>query len=195
VCGVLNQDEQAMLGVFLILLACFVLFLVFTYVIHILFLLSVRNTLREVAPERRECSLSAVWLTLIPIGGQVWNVWMVRRIHDSLVSEIRARGLQKLDGLVHRSGLVWAWSGFFAMLLGMLGLVVLLGWNYDPPILGDVAAFFALIYMLCGPVYWVSVAEWGRVLRTGGKRYQDMDEADYDEEYQPRHVDDEMTNR
>jgi len=62
-------------------------------VVHVLFLLNLQNTLKQVSPQNRKIQPGQVWMVLIPFFGIVWYFIMVQRIGKSLKAEFTVRQL------------------------------------------------------------------------------------------------------
>jgi hypothetical protein len=120
----------------------FLLFFLFAYlIIHILFLLTLQNTLKEISPENRFMRPGQVWLSLIPLFGLIWTFLMVGYIADSIRSEYVKRNLASShDRPTYGIGMAYA-------ILSVCSVI---------PYLGDLAAFGVII---CWIIYWVKVNE------------------------------------
>ena len=57
----------------------------------ILYLVTLQNALKQVTIENREISPALVWLTLIPVFGIVWQLYIIVKISQSLKAEFKAR--------------------------------------------------------------------------------------------------------
>lgn len=114
---------------------------------QILFLLSLRNTLRRVSNDNRAMSADYVWFILIPFFGWIWFIYVVAKVRDSLRAEYRSRG--------------WLAEGDFGYSMGLaaavLGIVTMI-WAWVPWDL--ILAEFVLVagQVICWIVYWVKIA-------------------------------------
>lgn len=73
------------IGVFFIGLAIFL-------IPAILYLITVRNTLRAISPQNRFMEPGQVWISLIPVVNIVWQFMQVEKLANSINSELVRRG-------------------------------------------------------------------------------------------------------
>ena len=118
----------------------FLVVLLMSILLHVLFLLNLRNLLREVGPQNRAMSPNLVWLNFIPFFSYVWMILTVVKIKDSVEAEFRTRGSSSTKDPSYGVGmgfavlsivgaaLAWAASGLFVWLSLFVGLALLVLW-------------------------------------------------------------------
>jgi len=107
----------------------------------IFFLITLQRALVRCAPESREMSPGAVWLSLIPLFNFVWQFIVVVNVARSLHNEFVRRNLPVSEP---NPGLA---LGLATLTLGLVSLV---------PVIGVFASVAGLV---CGIIYWVKIAE------------------------------------
>jgi hypothetical protein len=63
------------------------------YVLPIFYLVTISRTLAAVSEQHRWVSPGLVWLNLIPVFSLGWHFYTVVKVRDSLVPELRAKGI------------------------------------------------------------------------------------------------------
>jgi hypothetical protein len=137
--------------------------------IYIPFLINLSGALKQVAPHLRKMPPGQVWLMLIPVFGNIWVLFVVPRIADSLVGEYKRRGMTNYEEERpgYRTGMSW----------GVLGLVTYLRTIADLtgiPVIGSfgtLASFAGLVFFI---IYWVKIAKYKNQLRNSGTWEQYM---------------------
>ncbi|WP_143392860.1 hypothetical protein [Fimbriiglobus ruber] len=127
-------------GLFLILFCFGMLFVVF--MIALLFLRSLSNCLKEVAPRNRQMWPGEVWYCLLPFIGIVWLIITVLRIADSLDNEYEDRR--------------WKGDRDFGKAMGLAFAISVL-------VIGPPGGIFGLIY-------WIKISGYTRSLRNSPRR-------------------------
>lgn len=106
----------------------------------ILYLVSMRNTLRTVSPENRATHPDNAFLLMIPLFNLVYYFFMIGYVADSLGAEFRKRGIAGPDRPTYSVGLA----------AGILWFVTLI------PILGSLASLGQLV---CWIIHWIQMVE------------------------------------
>ncbi|MBN1321708.1 MAG: hypothetical protein JXA87_12810 [Thermoleophilia bacterium] len=113
----------------------------------VLFLLTVRETLRRVSGENRAMQADYVWFTFIPLFGCIWFIYMVVKVHDSLRAEYRGRG--------------WPVEGDFGYSVGLAaGVLAIISaiWSWVPRDFLLAGFVLAVGQLVCWVIYWVRIA-------------------------------------
>lgn len=116
----------------------------------VLFLLTLQNTLKAIAPQNRRLEPELVWLMFIPFFNLVWQFIVVIRIADSIKADLESRQIHTYDkptlgiGLAHCILLVCFWFPF----AGIAGLI-------------------------CTIVYWVKVYDYKKMFEVPYKGMND----------------------
>ena len=118
----------------------------FGLVLPVLYLLTVSRTLAAVSEQHRRMNPGLVWLNLIPVFSLGWHFYTVVMVRDSLVAEIRSRGVNDAN------------NGGFA--LGIATSVLYVACAI--PGIGLVAVLPALI---CWIIYWLKLSTYRSMLR------------------------------
>ena len=124
-------------------------FLAVILVIEIFFLLNLQETLRRVSPENRRMTPGLVWLSIIPVIGWLWFIYVVIMVSDSLRAEFRSRG--------------WNPVGDFGYGVGLAtGILYLAGfaWRFIPGGVGAIAVLLAVGQLVCWIIYWTRIARY-----------------------------------
>ena len=113
----------------------FLVMLAVSILLQFLFLLNLRNLLREVRPQNRAMAPNLVWLNFIPLFSFAWMIYTVVKIRDSVEAEMRSRGTAVAKDPAYRVGMSYAvlsiivavvgWStpgGYLAVAAGLVGL-------------------------------------------------------------------------
>jgi len=132
----------------------------------IIFLISQQNALKSIRPENRLMQPGLVWLQLIPLFGNFWQFFVVRRIAGSFRRELVSGNSDSIfgaDALLADGGSAWPTRS--------------IGVAYC--ILDSIAVFFALIplkntllqgligwaMMICWIIYWVKLTQYKNKLK------------------------------
>lgn len=76
----------------------FLLLLFPCYLVFICYLATLSNALKKCAPDSRTMNPGRVWLTLIPIFGQIWQFFVVINLAKSLEAEYARREIPRSEG-------------------------------------------------------------------------------------------------
>ena len=106
-------------------------------VVFVLYLITLMNTLKAVAPQNRRLTPGLVFLLLIPLFNLVWSFFVVIKIRDSLQAEFAARNL---------SGQGFGYGVGLAMCILYIISII--------PFINLLAAPAALV---CWIIYWVKI--------------------------------------
>lgn len=107
--------------------------------ITVMYLLTLQNVLKKVAPENRLVEPTNVWLMFIPLFNLIYPFILYPKISDSIKKEYEARGLA-LDGNFGRS------IGLAIPILNLCGII---------PFLGIFASLAGLVLWI---IWWVKMA-------------------------------------
>jgi hypothetical protein len=159
-------------------------------VIQIFFLLNLYRTQSQVAPANREIQPGTVWWTIllnfIPIVGNIWLIYMVNKLTNSLRREFEARGWgTEGEGFGRTAGMLWAWGGLVYLAISVIQNIMLFsGQQEASSILSVLVLPIALGLLVCFIVFWVQMYQCGKRLREEGRDYaRGSLESDYDDEY------------
>jgi hypothetical protein len=177
------------------MLVCLAVFLAIILVIQILFLLTLHRTMKAVDERNREFAPGMVWLTLIPLVGSIWVLFMVPKIVNSLRREFEDRGWgTEGEGFGRIPGLIWAWGGLVSIVISVAQNAAQIGGQMELSMLISLVSLpVSLTILVCWIIFWVQMAQYGARLREGGRGYKPGSlEEDYDEYHRPRRDEDEF---
>ncbi len=131
-------------------LGCIGLAVVISYVIQILFCMTLTKCLKACAPRNRTMEPGQVWLSLIPLVGIVFIIMALFKVPDSVANEYRDRGLRG-DGDFGKTMAIWYIVTAF--------------------VCGAISPIFLIMY-------WVKIAGYTKELqgRAGRSDYDDEDD-------------------
>jgi hypothetical protein len=159
-------------------------------VVQIFFLLNLYRTQSQVAPANREIQPGTVWWTIllnfIPIVGNIWVIYMVNKLTNSLRREFESRGWgTEGEGFGRTAGMLWAWGGLVYLVISIIQNVLMLsGQAAISSLLSLLVLPIALALLVCFIVFWVQMYQYGKRLREEGRDYASGSlESDYDDEY------------
>src|SRR5262245_11739327 len=196
-----NQNAGAFLLTFCV---CALVILAVVLAIYIFFCLTLMRTQKEVHPRNQLIPPGLVWLHMLHLGGgipilgiivsigaSIWDLIMILKLSGSLKLEFEDRGWSTDEGFGRPVGLVWTVGQLVGAPIGLA--MNLMGPQQfgDPAVaigVGGALVAYGLAIFICWIIYWVQMAGYGRRLREdrGTYRYGSV-EADYDDDYQPRH--------
>lgn len=127
-----------MLGPIVMLVAIMLIILLIPYII---FLVSLQNTIKLIAPENRRLSPGTVWIMLIPVVGGIWGIVMVKYVADSIAKELRSKGEVVQDNPTYAVGLAMCITQVLSIVPGM-------------------SAFLGLPWLVLWIIYWVQIAKY-----------------------------------
>ena len=134
------------LGAAILLLTIILIIIVGALItVYVLFLVNLRNLLREISDVNRQMPPANVFLMLVPFFSLVYSFIMFTKISDSLKLEYEMRG-RVLPG-----------DGLRTLGLAMSVLMVLyVVFNYS---FSQIAGLFSLAYLVIMIIYWVKSAQ------------------------------------
>lgn len=130
----------ALLGVGIIVV---LFFLLIALVVAILYLLTLQNTLRKIAPQNRTIEPGNVWLMLIPLFNLIYAFILYPKISESLKNEFESRGNPQGGDYLNTLGYVNAASGVTNLVLNFI------------PLIGSVIQLGLFVVWI---VYWVQIS-------------------------------------
>jgi len=165
-------------------LVCMIVILAIVILIQVLFLMTLFRTQKAVDERNREISPGMVFLTLIPLVGTFWVLFMVPKLANSLRKEFEDRGWHTdSEGFGRTAGSIWAWGGLVSILISVAQNVAQFGGNMELGMLISLVSLpVSLTILVCWILYWVQMAQYGKRLREGERGYQPGSlEDDYDD--------------
>lgn len=111
--------------------------------IAVMYLLTMQNLLKAIAPQNRTTEPGNVWLMLIPLFNLVYQFILVGHVADSIVNELNSRN-EPLGSDPRPTYQLGLWK----CITGVSGII---------PILGPLASLASFILWI---IYWVKLAEW-----------------------------------
>lgn len=119
----------------------------FGLVVPMLYLLTISRTLTAVSEQHRRMSPGLVWLNLIPVFSLAWHFYTVVKVRDSLVAELRAKGIA--DG---------SNAGFT---LGMATSIL-----YVACVIPGIDLWAVLPALICWIIYWRKLSTYRSILKS-----------------------------
>lgn len=113
----------------------------------VLFLRTMRETLRRVGGENRAMPADYVWFMFIPIFGYFWFIYMIVKMRESLRAEYRSRGWPIESDFGYSVGLA---AGVLAVMSAI--------WSWIPRDLLLAGSVLAVGQLVCWVIYWVRLA-------------------------------------
>ena len=160
-----------------------VLLVLFIFLIPLMYLATLRNTLKLTTQKNRTIQPSNVWLYLIPIVGIFVHVGMVLKITETLKKEFTARGLRYSDSDFGKGvGLTFSILNIFILSIGLFNLWQLfIDTSNSNQTSGDaifetqskhsviqisplLINLFNLVSIICWIVYWVKISNCKKIL-------------------------------
>lgn len=135
------------LGLVLVILAIAI-------VVQVLFLMNLRDLLRNVSPQNRTMDPNYVWLNFIPLFGTVWMFVTVIRVRDSVRAEYALRGLPVTGDFGYGVGMTYA---IVSVISGGSSLSRVN--STSAAAVGGVVGVVGLVGLVCWIVYWVRTNE------------------------------------
>ena len=167
--------------------------------IQIFFLLTLYRTQSQVAERNREIQPGTIWWTIlinfIPLVGNLWIIYMVTKLSNSLRREFEDRGWRTEDeNFARTTGLIYAWGGLVYTCIAVVQNILQFSGNMEASTLLSVITLpIALGLLICWIIYWVQMYQYGKRLREAQRGYRDHMEADYDDEFRrPRREGDDL---
>jgi len=117
----------------------------FGLVVPIFYLLTISRTLAAVSEQHRRMSPGLVWLNLIPAFSLGWHFYTVVKVRDSVVAELRAKGIA--DGS----------NGGFT--LGMATSLL-----YVACVIPGIDLWAVLPALICWIIYWLKISRYRSML-------------------------------
>jgi hypothetical protein len=157
-------------------------------IIHIFFLLTLYRTQSAVAERNRELQPGLIWLTLllnfIPLVGNLWVIYMVTKLSDSLRREFEDRGWRtQTEGFGRTPGLLWAWGSLIYTAFAVVQNVLMFSGHQGVSTLMSLLMMpIAIGLLVCFILYWVQMYQYGKRLRESEYR-SDGPEADFDDQF------------
>jgi len=123
------------------------LLIFFLYVVPFIFyLITLQKTLKAISPENRKIPPAQVWLMFIPLFGILWQFMLVSKIADSIKAENLVREFELQESRPGYSvGLAMCIFNCTSLLSDLLGIV---------------ASFSAVAYIICWIIYWVKITSY-----------------------------------
>jgi hypothetical protein len=129
------------------------LFVPFFFLIFACYLATLSDALKKCAPDSRTMNPGKVWLTLIPIFGQIWQFVVVMNVTKSLEAEYARREIPRPEGHMGRNiGLAKCICECYIFIPKIDHFVAL------------VVSVLALASLMLWIIYWIRVAGYSRVL-------------------------------
>ena len=100
----------------------------------IMFVLTLRNTLREIAPKNRFLAPNHTWWLIVPFVLVTLNFIFIPKICKSIKAEYKDRGLStvsdfgKNNGFAYSLFCVLAYIPYYETLISIVGLVIFISW-------------------------------------------------------------------
>jgi hypothetical protein len=170
--------------------------------IQIFFLLTLYRTQSQVAERNREVQPGTIWwtllLNLIPLVGNLWVIYLVPKLSNSLRREFEDRGWRtEGEGFGQTAGKIWAWGGLAYTIVAVVQNVLQFSGNMQASMLISLVSLpLALGLLVCFILFWVQMYQYGKRLREGEGGYgEGTIEADFDDEYRRPRADDEEYRR
>ena len=142
-----NSFDSAAFGIIIILI---LVAIAISITIAVLYLLTLQNVLKEIAPQNRLVEPSSVWLMFIPLFNLIYPFILYPKISESLRNEYNFRGIGKVGDYGRGIGIT----------MPILGLC---GWI---PIIGGLAGLANLILFI---IFWVKMSEFKNELKKSPK--------------------------
>ncbi len=167
--------------------------------IQVFFLFTLYRTQSLVAERNREVQPSTVWwtllLNLIPLVGNLWVIYLVPKLSNSLRREFEDRGWRtEGEGFGRTAGMIWAWGGLAYTFIAVVQNVLQFSGNMRASMLISLVSLpLALGLLVSFILFWVQMYQYGKRLRVGDRGYaRGSVEEDFDDNYRrPRHNDEE----
>lgn len=132
---------------------------------------------------RREVSQNSVFLCLIPVVGQIWNFYLIKRTNTSLENEFEFRGFDlSLEKFGLSLGRSWAWMNLVITVYLFTETYFQIVLDFSILVLIFVAIGFAINAWTSGLRYGKSLNRLERYLLDHGVAFQSQDQRDFDEE-------------
>jgi hypothetical protein len=113
---------------------------------QILYLITLQNLMKKIAPHNQQMTPGQVWLMFIPFFSLVWMFIMVGKISDSLSAEFKERGIVDPEDKPGYSTGMW----YCGLTVG--GII---------PLLGYISALAGLVLWI---MYWVKMNNYSQLL-------------------------------
>jgi uncharacterized protein (DUF2062 family) len=170
--------------------------------IQIFFLLTLYRTQSQVAERNREVQPVTIWWTIllnfIPLVGNLWVIYLVPKLSNSLRREFEDRGWRtEGEGFGRTAGMIWAWGGLAYTALAVVQNVLQFSGNMQAATLLSVVTLpIALGLLVCFILFWVQMYQYGKRLRERERGYgEGTIEADFDDEFRRPRADEEDFDR
>ena len=152
----MNSSSDSLLGLagYGILFLVIIFFAIGIYLaVTIPYILTLRNTLREVSPQNRKMDPGMTWILLIPVAGTIYQIFVVRFISESLAAEYRMRGMATDAKPTYGIGMAFAILLLCNWAINLGGTLLL---AFSMRAFGSV---LNLAILVCWIVYWVQVSQ------------------------------------
>ena len=170
--------------------------------IQVFFLLTLSRTQSQVAERNREVRPGTVWwtllLNLIPLVGNLWVIYLVPKLTNSLRREFDHGGQRRTRGFGRTAGMIWAWGGLAYTFIAVVQNVLQFSGNMQAAMLISIVSLpVAIGLFVCFVLFWVQMYQYGKHLREGEGGYRaGTVEADFDDDFQrPRRNEDDLDHR
>jgi hypothetical protein len=123
--------------------------------VGVLFMINLRDLLRNVSPQNRAMGPNRVWLNFIPVFNLVWMFVTVIKIRDSARAEFRSRGWATQEDFGYGVGLAYAVTVIVSQVLSLVSEYVNES-AFETVTL--ISGLLSLVALVCWIVYWVKTA-------------------------------------